>query len=104
MGIDGIAIKLNDIIIRDIDEAKDLVSKFPRVSIEFVFIQSKYKSNFDKGEFNNFVDGVRDFLSEKQRIPHSDEIKELIRIKDFLIVRMLFTNGRIILRSDCIML
>lgn len=85
MGIDGIAIKLNDIIIRDIDEAKDLVSKFPRVSIEFIFIQSKYKSNFDKGEFNNFVDGVRDFLSEKQRIPNSDEIKELIRIKDYLI-------------------
>lgn len=85
MGIDGIAIKLNDIIIRDINEAKDLVSKFPRISIEFIFIQSKYKSNFDKGEFNNFVDGVRDFLSEKQRIPHSDEIKELICIKQYLL-------------------
>ena len=85
MGIDGIAIKLNDIIIRNFDEAKDLVAKFPRISIEFIFIQSKYKSNFDKGEFNNFVDGVRDFLSEKQRIPRSDEIKELIRIKEFLI-------------------
>ncbi len=85
MGIDGIAIKINGILIRDIDEAKDLVKKFPRVDIEFIFIQSKYKSNFDKGEFNNFIDGVREFLSEKQRQPHSTEIKELILIKDFLL-------------------
>jgi AIPR protein len=85
MGIDGIAIKLNGLFIKDIDEAKDLVKKLPRLSIEFIFIQSKYKSNFDKGEFNNFSDGVREFLSEKQKQPVSDEIKELIKIKDFLI-------------------
>ena len=85
MGIDGIGIKINGILIRDIDEAKDLVSKFPRIEVEFIFIQSKYKSNFDKGEFNNFVDGAREFLSENQKQPHSVEIKELIKIKDFLI-------------------
>lgn len=85
MGIDGIAIKLNGLIIRDINEVEDLVSKFPRLDIEFIFIQSKYKSNFDKGEFNNFTDGVREFLSESQRQPHSDEIKELIRIKEYLL-------------------
>lgn len=85
MGIDGIAIKLNGLFIRDIDEAKDLAKKLPRLSIEFIFIQSKYKSNFDKGEFNNFSDGVREFLSETQRQPVSEEIKELIKIKEFLI-------------------
>lgn len=85
MGIDGIAIKLNGLFIRDLDEAKDLTKKLPRLSIEFIFIQSKYKSNFDKGEFNNFTDGVREFLSEKQKQPVSDEIKEIIKIKDFLI-------------------
>jgi hypothetical protein len=85
MGIDGIAIKLNGLFIRDIDEAKDLTQRLPRISIEFIFIQSKYKSNFDKGEFNNFSDGVREFLSEKQKQPVSDEIKELIKLKEFLI-------------------
>lgn len=85
MGIDGIAIKLNGLFIKDIEEAKDLTKKLPRINIEFIFIQSKYKSNFDKGEFNNFCDGVREFLSEKQRQPVSDEIKELIRIKEFLL-------------------
>ncbi|MBL7903629.1 MAG: AIPR family protein [Bacteroidales bacterium] len=85
MGIDGIAIKLNGLFIRDIDEARDLTKRLPRISIEFIFIQSKYKSNFDKGEFNNFSDGVREFLSEKQKQPVSEEIKELIKIKEFLI-------------------
>ncbi len=85
MGIDGIAIKINGLIIGSINEAKDLVSKFPRINVELIFIQSKYKSNFDKGEFNNFIDGVREFLSESQRLPHSEEIKKLIEIKEFLI-------------------
>lgn len=85
MGIDGIAIKLNGLFIKDIEEAKDLTKKLPRINIEFIFIQSKYKSNFDKGEFNNFCDGVREFLSEIQRQPVSDEIKELIKIKEFLL-------------------
>tara|TARA_R110002050_G_scaffold217881_1_gene353870 strand:- start:57 stop:2054 length:1998 start_codon:yes stop_codon:yes gene_type:complete len=85
MGIDGIGIKINGLLIRDIDEARDLCKKFPRLEIEFIFIQSKYKSNFDKGEFNNFSDGVREFLSEKQKQPVSEEIKELIKIKEFLL-------------------
>ena len=90
MGIDGIAIKLNGLFIKDIEEAKDLTKKLPRINIEFIFIQSKYKSNFDKGEFNNFCDGVREFLSEKQRQPVSDEIKELIKIKEFLLSASFF--------------
>jgi len=85
MGIDGIAIKLNGLFIKDIEEVKDLIKKLPRLNIEFIFIQSKYKSNFDKGEFNNFCDGVREFLSERQKQPVSDEIKELIKIKEFLL-------------------
>ena len=85
MGIDGIAIKLNGIFIRNIEEAQDLVKKFPRILIEFIFIQSKYKSNFDKGEFNNFTDGVREFLSEGQKQPVDDKIKALIKIKEYLI-------------------
>ncbi len=85
MGIDGIAIKINGLLIRDLNEAKDLVKKFPRLSIEFIFIQSKYKSNFDKGEFNNFTDGVREFLSEKQRQPCNELVKELILVKDYLL-------------------
>jgi len=85
MGIDGIAIKLNGLFVKDIEEAIDLTKKLPRINIEFIFIQSKYKSNFDKGEFNNFCDGVREFLSERQKQPVSDKIREIIKIKEYLL-------------------
>lgn len=39
MGIDGIAIKINDVIIKNIEEAQSLVEKLPKLEIEFIFIQ-----------------------------------------------------------------
>jgi hypothetical protein len=85
MGIDGIAIKINGILIRSLDETKSLIEKLPKLEIEFIFIQSKYKDTFTKGEFISFVSGVRDFLALNSRMPHSIEIQELIEIKDYLI-------------------
>jgi hypothetical protein len=85
MGIDGIAIKINGILIRSLEETRSLVEKLPRLEIEFIFIQSKYKEDFTKLEFISFTSGVRDFLALNQRMPHSAEIQELIDIKDYLI-------------------
>jgi len=85
MGIDGLAIKINGIIVRSIEETKSLVNKLPKIEIEFIFIQSKYKQEFTKGEFINFSSGVRDFLSENSKMPHSGEIQELMDIKEYLI-------------------
>ena len=39
MGIDGIAIKVNDILIRNSYEAQSLIDKLPKLEIEFIFIQ-----------------------------------------------------------------
>ncbi|MBN8584071.1 MAG: AIPR family protein [Ignavibacteria bacterium] len=85
MGIDGIAIKVNGILVRNIDEVKDLVERFKRTTIEFIFLQSKYKTNFDKGEYNNFLDGVREFLAENQKQPKNQAIDYLLEIKDYLL-------------------
>ncbi len=84
-GIDGLSIKLNGLLIRDIQEAKDILMKFKRASLEFIFVQSKYKPYFDKGELNNFIDGVRDFLSEKHRMPMNEKLIEMLKIKNFLL-------------------
>jgi hypothetical protein len=83
-GIDGIAIKINGILIRSLEETKSLVEKLPRLEIEFIFIQSKYKEAFTKDEFISFTSGVRDFLSPNPRMPHSIEIQEFVEIKDYL--------------------
>jgi hypothetical protein len=85
MGIDGLAIKINGIIVRSIEETKSLVEKLPKLEIEFIFIQSKYKTEFTKSEFISFTSGVRDYLSENIRLLHGNEITELLEIKEYLI-------------------
>jgi hypothetical protein len=85
LGIDGLAVKLNGLLIRDVSDVKDILEKFKRANVEFIFIQSKYKSNFDMGEFNNFIAGVRDFLSENPKHPKNEKVSEFLEIKDFLL-------------------
>jgi hypothetical protein len=84
MGIDGIAIKINGLIIRNLDEIRDLIKTMKSIDVEYIFIQAKNKINFDKGEFLKFVFGVEEFLSEKQNQPVSEKIQELLKIKEYL--------------------
>jgi len=84
-GIDGIGIKVNGLLVKDIHEIEDLLFKFKRVNIEFIFIQSKYKPHFDSGELNNFIAGVRSFLSNTPSIPINEKITELLKLKDYLL-------------------
>jgi len=84
MGIDGISIKINGVLIRDIEEIQDLIEKKRDIDIEYIFIQAKSKSNFDKGDFLKFTHGVKEFLSDKQIQPVSEKIKDLIKIKEYL--------------------
>jgi AIPR protein len=85
MGIDGLAIKVNGLLVRSIEDAKDILDKFKRATVEIIFIQSKYKSKFDSGEFNKFVAGVRDFLHEDHKQPMNDKIKAMLKVKDYLL-------------------
>ena len=84
MGIDGVAIKLNGLLIRSVDDVSDIIEKFNRASVEFIFIQSKYKPKFETGEFSKFVNGVRDFLDEKQLQPMNDDLKVFLELKEYL--------------------
>jgi hypothetical protein len=84
MGIDGIAVKINGVLIRNLEEIQDLMEKKRDIDIEFIFIQAKSKSNFDKGDFLKFTFGVKEFLSEEQKQPVNEKIRELIDIKKYL--------------------
>lgn len=85
MGIDGIAIKVNDIFISTIDDIDNILSMHRKIRIEFIFIQSKYKEKFDTGEYGKFVDGVVDFLQVEHYEPHNEKIDSWIKIKDYLL-------------------
>ena len=85
MGIDGIAIKVNDIFISSTDDIDNILSMHRKIRIEFIFIQSKYKEKFDSGEYGKFVDGIVDFLQVEHHEPHNEKIESWIKIKDYLL-------------------
>ena len=84
-GIDGIGIKLNGRFISSKQHAIDLSSTADRVTVEFIFIQSKYKPKFDSGEFNKFSSGVRDFLSEDSSFPQNPKLVAVHELKTYLL-------------------
>lgn len=83
-GIDGLAIKVNGVFISTKEDIDSIIKNHPRINIEFLFIQSKYKPHLDSGEFGKFMDGIVDYLSEKQFEPHNAKISNWIELKDYL--------------------
>jgi len=84
-GIDGIAIVVNETIIRNIDDINLILQeKNKKIEYDFVFMQSKMQTNFDASEFNTFALGVEHFLSKKSILPENEQVKELRKLKEFL--------------------
>ena len=84
MGIDGIGIKINETFVDTCQSVDDIIKLNNKINIEFIFVQSKYKSKFDAGEFGKFKDGMLDFLSEEHNELHNDKIEALLKIKDYI--------------------
>ena len=84
MGIDGLCIKLNGILLSSLDEARDIFELHREAEIEFIFVQSKYKESFEQKEFASFVNGAEDFLSENHVQPRNEKVDEYLQIKDYL--------------------
>ena len=84
MGIDGIAIKVNGSFVSSTQEIDNIISINKTISVEFLFIQSKYKDEIDSGEFAKFADGVYDFLSNVHYEPHNEKINQMLELKDYI--------------------
>ncbi|WRH67348.1 MAG: hypothetical protein RSE13_02680 [Planktothrix sp. GU0601_MAG3] len=82
-GIDGIGIKVNDRLVRNIDEVTEIAQGNKKINVEFVFIQSKMRPKFDKTELNTFGTGVKVFFSDRY-LPENTRIREFREIKDFI--------------------
>jgi hypothetical protein len=101
IGIDGVAIKVNDRLVRDIEDVKVIAKDNKKIHVDFAFIQSKMSSGIDIAEFNKFGLAVKNFFSEGY-LPENDHIKEFRQIKDFIysdaiIISKLDTNPSIYL-------
>jgi len=83
-GIDGLGIRINNKLVRNIDDAKNICKTDKKINIEFVFIQSKMSSGINVAEFNKFGLGVKNFFSEGY-LPENLQIREFRSIKDFIL-------------------
>lgn len=93
-GIDGIGIRINEKLVRNIDEVIQIVERSKKIEVDFVFIQSKMRPNFDASEFNSFGVGVNNFLSEPT-LPENEKIREFRVIKEFI-----YSDERVIEKLD----
>lgn len=83
IGIDGIAILINGILVNEISDIENILIHETEPSVKFVFIQSKTSEHFDSGEIGTFFYGVKNFFDDKEsRIKINDDIERLIHIKD----------------------
>lgn len=85
IGIDGVAVIINGLVILTLQEAQNIIQNGNIVDIEFVFIQSKTSERFDGGEMSLFAKGVRHFFEPKDKRPETNEkMEKMIAIKDYL--------------------
>ena len=82
IGIDGIAIKINDTFVSGIDDIDQVMKNQRYYNVEFIFIQSKYKNTFSYTDYLKFTNGVRQFLNVETNFPHNDKISHWIKIKE----------------------
>lgn len=81
--IDGIGITVNDRLVRSTDEINEIADTSKKLSVEFVFIQSKMRQSFEMADLSNFGTGVKHFFSEAT-LPENDKVSEFRSVKDYI--------------------
>jgi hypothetical protein len=84
LGLDGVAIVVNGVLITTVEEAEDLLALNSFLDVKFVFVQAKTTSGFSGEQISTFFDGVDEFFSETPTLPCSDQIKSLRSIMSWI--------------------
>jgi len=74
LGIDGIAIIVNGVLVSSVEEAGDLLKINGFLDVRFIFIQAKSGSKFDSGEMAIFMDGVVEFFADTPTMPVNPDV------------------------------
>ena len=86
-GVDGIAVIINDKLIKSIEELDDIPDK-DLLSVNFIFIQAKTSDSFSSGEIALFTRSIKSFFSPKEiRQKTNEKIENLIKLKDTIYSR-----------------
>lgn len=85
MGIDGIAIFLNERLIDSKEEVKELIGVSGSLDLVCVFVQAKTSSKFDSGDLLKFFNGVDCFFNKKQSLPRNTFIQHKADLASYIL-------------------
>lgn len=86
LGIDGIAILINDFIAHTYVDVEYLINdqfKGKDLKIDFVFIQSKTSEKFDSGEILKFFNGVKEFF-DPSGLTYNEKIQDFMEAQNHI--------------------
>lgn len=85
VGIDGVAIIVNDILVTTMPQIEELFKVGETdISVSFVFVQSKTSESFNSSEMTQFFEAVNDFLADG-KIIMNDRASELRAVCKYII-------------------
>lgn len=84
VGIDALAIIVNEDLVVDRDDAFDVCDSGRSIDVDFSFVQAKTSEKFERSEILNFTDAVADFFSTNPGLTQSSFISERRGAKDEL--------------------
>lgn len=88
IGLDGIAIIVNNFLVTDEDSYNEAVKVSSKVDIKFVFIQTKTSESFDGDSIGTFCFGVKCFfMPDNERPKTNEKIESLIKLKDLIYLK-----------------
>jgi hypothetical protein len=93
LGIDGIAIIVNDHLVTEIEEVEDLGSIYGRFNVDFIFIQSKTSPKFDMGNIAKFFTAVEQFFIQGSFVTFSEKAQNLRTIQEYLYSQSIKMEG-----------
>lgn len=84
LGLDGIAIIVNDHLVFSNNDVEHLKKVLRRLDVRFIFTQSKTSSHFDGADIGTFFNGVRQFFGRSEPVGANADILALFRLKDYI--------------------
>lgn len=87
VGIDGLAIIVNDVIVSSLEEVESIFSSASRdISVSFIFTQAKTSEHFDSHDISIFATAVINFFShEVDKIRMNAKMDELIKVSEYIL-------------------
>ncbi len=87
VGLDGIAIVVNDQVIQTVEDIERLISEDREIRARFIFVQATMDREFRAQKMSSFASGVWRFFQSDIRGPVNDQVRKTYELKQTLLKR-----------------